>query len=143
MWEEVLLPVRRLPDPKYNMQNCTSCETCDVCNDLRTTKKDCIGCMDCFEPNATKLPCRFCEMCSGDPRFVNCTECKSCDNCKLIMDQMKPPKLKGHSAIVASQGMIVYGGITWPDVDMTISDEVRKNLTVFEEVCKDKVEYLV
>ena len=39
--------------------------------------------------------------------------------------------------------MLIYGGITWPDVDMDVSDAVRKRIKSFEEKCKKTVERLV
>ena len=74
------------------------------------------------------IECDRCEGCENDERWVNCANCKECNSCELNMDVMRPPKLKGHSVVVASQGIILYGGITWPDVDMTISDAILKQL---------------
>ena len=53
---------------------------------------------------------------------------------------MKPPKLKGHSVVTASQGLILYGGITWPDVDMEISDLALKQRNIFLDQCEKIVE---
>ena len=44
---------------------------------------------------------------------------------------------------MASQGLLLYGGITWPDVDMVVSDQNRAKLKDYEELCLKKVERMV
>ena len=105
MWELIRLPEKRLDDREFNLRNCTSCAYCEVCNGVRTRKNECTNCMDCWAEGAGEedpIPCERCAICEGDLRFVDCYECEICEECKLLMDEMKPPKLKGHSAVVAS-----------------------------------------
>ena len=152
MWDKITLSERRPIEREFNLQNCTACISCNVCSGLRTKKSNCGGCTDCYagfedadlDPVTQSMPCDKCDNCeNGDPRYVNCEECNVCTECSDILDTMKPPRLKGHTGIVASQGLIIYGGITWPETDMSISDGFRKKRKEFEEACKKRVEYLV
>ena len=148
IWYQVDIPERRLPDREFNLRNCTACVQCVYCGDFRTVREECTKCYDCFaEPLAdgsmpSVYPCSKCEHCENED-YDDCYECTDCTGCDLLMDVMKPPKLKGHSVVVASQGIIMYGGITWPDVDMSVSDLDRRRYKDYEELCKKTIERLV
>ena len=41
------------------------------------------------------------------------------------------------------EGIILYGGVTWPDVNMTSSDAVLLDRVAWLDRCKKKVEALI
>lgn len=111
MWDKIIIPERRLDDREFNQRNCTTCEFCGTCNGVKTTRKKCTGCQDCFvdpklgisedQMEKNGMPCMQCEICENDLRFVDCYDCTKCRDCELLMDVMKPPKMRGHSVVVA------------------------------------------
>ena len=148
MWYKIEFPERRPQEREFNLRNCTKCENCEICNSLKTTKSNCESCSDCFpdpsyEYPLSIMPCDKCEKCENDLRFVDCAICHNCESCELNMEIMKPPRLKGHTTVVADQGLLLYGGITWPDVQMSVSDVVRKRSEEFDELCNDIIIELV
>lgn len=56
---------------------------------------------------------------------------------------MTPPKLKGHSLVQTDFGLLLFGGVSYPDVDMTISDAIRAKRKEYEELCKREVERII
>ena len=45
--------------------------------------------------------------------------------------------------VASRHGLIIYGGITWPEVDMGVADKIRAEKELYNEACGDIIETLV
>lgn len=43
--------------------------------------------------------------------------------------------MKGHTLLVGRSGIIIYGGIQMPELNMTIADEIQAKKIKFTEAC--------
>jgi hypothetical protein len=52
---------------------------------------------------------------------------------------MTPMGLKGFSLTATEDGIVIYGGVYWPETNLNYMDEAFQNLTTFNEQCLGKM----
>lgn len=77
-----------------------------------------------------------------DSYRYDCYTCKYCYKCYDGVSLQTPPGLKGHSMVASRHGVVIYGGITWNDVDMDKADDLGKQKAIYIDKCKDVIDKL-
>ena len=67
--------------------------------------------------------------------YSDCVDCKNCTGCYGGNEGQNPPGLKGHTLLAGRQGIIIYGGIKLPYLNMTLADKIRSDKAAFTSAC--------
>jgi hypothetical protein len=54
-----------------------------------------------------------------------------------------PPGMKGHTLVTGRHGIIIYGGMEMPSINMTISDAIYVKKSSYTEICQDTITAVV
>ena len=147
MWDKIKLSNKRSNLKSDNLKNCTFCDQCETCDWRPDPRVDCLECWDCYHDEKydieeidvfNNLLCGKCASCD-ELTFFDCNNCTSCFDCSFSLGNQKPPALKGHSLVMGQEGIILYGGVTWNDVNMTKSDVTYLERVAFLDACKKNV----
>lgn len=104
---------------KFRCDICTTCTEREVESGIEATF--CEKCEICYQLDQFRFQYRAYDAAGtgGVMRnFTACSDCSGCVDCK----PNNPPGLKGHSMLMADNGVIVYGGATWTVTDLELTD---------------------
>lgn len=65
----------------------------------------------------------------------------NCNDCYNSTKPTNPAGYKGHAMVATDSGVIIYGGATWRETDLSSTDTIEYAKEKFLEKCRSIMEY--